>query len=289
LMYHFNKFNDIETIREMYRKIFDVTLGRSEKSLNAYFSCLRNKERTKVVVMDLSGSYKALVRKHFPTALISADRFHVIRLLIHRFLECWKILDPEGRQNRGLLSLFRRKPSNLSIFQELNLRRYLRSKPGLEALYDFKNEIYTLLMQRGVQKKQMREIIEKYFEIIKLLKNSGFYPLISLAKTFESWQEEILRMLRFSRSNACTEGFHNKMEKISRVAYGFRNFKNYRSMITAHLPLGQFENYLKDRHAEEYNGIDDDMPDAFDEWVVELNTDDWIKYGNEYAEATHEN
>jgi hypothetical protein len=28
-----------------------------------------------------------------------------------------------------------------------------------------------------------------------------------------------------------TEGFHNKMELISRQAYGFRNFENYRMRV----------------------------------------------------------
>jgi transposase len=31
-------------------------------------------------------------------------------------------------------------------------------------------------------------------------------------------------MWRFKKSNGMTEGFHNKMELISRRAYGFRNF-----------------------------------------------------------------
>jgi transposase len=31
--------------------------------------------------MDLAAHYRALVRKHFPQALIVADRFHVIRLI----------------------------------------------------------------------------------------------------------------------------------------------------------------------------------------------------------------
>lgn len=60
---------------------------------------------------------------------------------------------------------------------------------------------------------------------------SNEFESVSLAKTFESWQEEILRMLRFSRTNAATEGFHNTMERISRVAYGFRNFRNYRLRV----------------------------------------------------------
>jgi transposase len=58
--------------------------------------------------MDLAASYRALVRKHFPQARIVADRFHVIRIVNHHFLACWKELDPDGARNRGLLSLMRR-------------------------------------------------------------------------------------------------------------------------------------------------------------------------------------
>ncbi|MEI6056695.1 MAG: transposase, partial [Lentisphaerota bacterium] len=33
--------------------------------------------------------------------------------------------------------------------------------------------------------------------------------------------------------NSITEGFHTKMEMISRRAYGFRNFENYRLRVRA--------------------------------------------------------
>lgn len=29
--------------------------------------------------------------------------------------------------------------------------------------------------------------------------------------------------------------------------------------------------------------LDDDFPEAFDEWLCDLEPDDWIKYGNQYA------
>jgi transposase len=38
-------------------------------------------------------------------------------------------------------------------------------------------------------------------------------------------------MWRFTRNNGITEGFHNKMETINRVAYGFRNFENHRLRV----------------------------------------------------------
>jgi transposase len=36
---------------------------------------------------------------------------------------------------------------------------------------------------------------------------------------------------RFTRNNASTEGFHNKMEVLQRQAYGSRNFQNYRLRV----------------------------------------------------------
>ena len=72
---------------------------------------------------------------------------------------------------------------------------------------------------------------EKVSPIEEMAKESSFKQLNSLADTLTSWQEEILRMLRFSKSHGITEGFHNKMENISRVAYGFRNFQNYRLRV----------------------------------------------------------
>jgi len=38
-------------------------------------------------------------------------------------------------------------------------------------------------------------------------------------------------MWRFTKNNGITEGFHNKMEMISRRAFGFRNFENYRLRV----------------------------------------------------------
>ena len=54
-----------------------------------------------------------------------------------------------------------------------------------------------------------------------------------LAYTLQSWLEPIVRMWRFSKSNGITEGFHTKMEMISRRAFGFRNFENYRMRVFA--------------------------------------------------------
>ena len=61
----------------------------------------------------------------------------------------------------------------------------------------------------------------------------GLEAMKTLSETLEAWLEEIVRMWRFTRSNGITEGFHRKMKLIKRVAYGFRNFENYRLRVIA--------------------------------------------------------
>lgn len=45
-----------------------------------------------------------------------------------------------------------------------------------------------------------------------------------------------------------------------------------------------FEDFLKERHVEDYHGTDDDMPEAFDSWLCDLGADDWIELGNNYGD-----
>jgi len=81
--------------------------------LDSYFLSLEGKERVRIVCLDLAAVYRSIVRKHFPKAVIVADRFHVIRLINQHLLACWREIDPIGSKHRGLLSLMRRHRHNL--------------------------------------------------------------------------------------------------------------------------------------------------------------------------------
>ena len=43
------------------------------------------------------------------------------------------------------------------------------------------------------------------------------------------------------------------------------------------------ENFLRAEHAKQYTGTDDDMPDAFEDWVGNLEADDWIDLMVDYT------
>jgi transposase len=211
--------------------VFDVKLGRSEASLRRYLKGLRGRDNVQVMVMDLSETYRSIARKYFPNATIVADRFHVVRLINHHFLRVWQQHDPEGRKNRGLISLMRRHQWHLKDEQHANLMRYLADYPVLQQLYVAKQRLVRLMLLKTLTAKRARAKIPQLFELLGQLRDS---PLRILAKTLTSWLEPIVAMWRFSKSNGITEGFHNKMEMISRRAYGFRNFENYRLRVLTH-------------------------------------------------------
>jgi transposase len=208
-----------------------VTLGRSEKALEPFLRNLPGKEGVWVICMDLAEHYRAIARKHFPRALIVADRFHVIRLVNQHFITAWAHLDPQGRKSRGLLSLVRRHPENLKPPQVLRLREYLDRHPVFAAVYAFKQKLVRLLLFKTINQRKAKRLIPIFLRYIEELKASPLPSLATLGQTLWDWREEIARMWRFKKSNGITEGFHNKMEMISRRAYGFRNFENYRLRV----------------------------------------------------------
>lgn len=44
-----------------------------------------------------------------------------------------------------------------------------------------------------------------------------------------------------------------------------------------------FEDFLADKHAEQYQGLDDEMPDDCDDWMGDLTADELIEYGEKYG------
>ena len=212
-------------------KVYDVVLGRSEASLEAYFQRLEGKPDVLVVCMDLSSPYRALVQRFFPNARIVADRFHVIGIINHHFLACWREIDPTGSRNRGLLSLMRRHRHNLTPVQQEKLAAYLLAHPALEVIYRFKQRLCYLLLKKHRNREQCADLAPRFLRAIYQLRHAGLAQLVQLGETLNSWAEEIVAMWRFTRNNGITEGFHNKMELISRQAYGFRNFENYRLRV----------------------------------------------------------
>ena len=214
-------------------RVFDVVPGRSVGALESYVRQLKGRERVKVVCIDLSSPYRALIKRYFPKAKIVADRFHVVRLVYQHFLELIRSISPEVTRHRGLLACLRRPRSRLRADQLERLQALIARYPPLAPILELREQLCTLLNHKTQTKRQCRGHARELLKLISRLEGSQLAALQSLAHTLRQWSEPIAAMWRFTKNNAITEGFHRKMKLIQRRAYGFRNFHHYRLRVIA--------------------------------------------------------
>jgi transposase len=214
-------------------RVFDISPGRSEAELADFLQTLRGREKVKVVCIDLSNTYRSMIRRWFPNAAIVADRFHAVRLAGLHLMRVARQLCPELGWNRSWLGVLRMRSDRLDPEQRQRLKRLFQLHPPLEAVYAMKEKLCHLLCLKHLTKQSCRQRIPQLLQAIATLRQSGFEPALTLAKSLSEWIEEIIRMWRFTRNNGITEGFHRKMKLIQRRAYGFRSFENYRLRVIA--------------------------------------------------------
>ena len=214
-------------------RVFDISPGRSEPELAGYLQRLRGRDKVRVVCIDLSNSYRSMIRRWFPRAAIVADRFHAIRLVGLHLLRLARQLCPTLGWNRSWLGLLRSRADRLDPVQRQRLERLFAQQPALQGIYELKERLCALLRLKKQSKAACLRHIPELLGIIQTLRSSGLEAAATLGKSLSEWTEEIVRMWRFTRNNGITEGFHRKMKLIQRRAYGFRSFSNYRLRVIA--------------------------------------------------------
>ena len=71
--------------------------------------------------------------------------------------------------------------------------------------------------------------VKQYQEKYNL--EANYEVLQDCAKTYSHWIEEIRNSLLVPYSNGVMEGYNNKIKVLKRVAFGFRNFENFKARI----------------------------------------------------------
>ena len=227
-------FQSVTTLCDIKNhRVFDIVQGRSAKAIKGYLMGLKGRKKVKMVCIDLSSSYRRLIRECFPNARIVSDRFHVVRIVQHHFMELFKQICPEIERDRGMLAALRKKTENLTDYQRERLHQLLKSYAALKAIYEQQLKVLRLMRVKSANHRYARTLSRRFIELIQELKQSGFESMLTLANTLEKWAEPIACMWRFAKNNGVTEGFHRKMKLIQRRAYGFRNFNNYRLRVIA--------------------------------------------------------
>lgn len=76
------------------KRLMELVEGKTASELRAALEYIPGRENVRWVSLDMSDSYRSIVRSFFPNAQLVADKFHVLRLItpaIHRALHALEL------------------------------------------------------------------------------------------------------------------------------------------------------------------------------------------------------
>lgn len=223
-------FKEFATIFVDYNnnRIREATLGRSVDELELSRAAeIKGRENVKNVVIDMSAPYKKFVKNHFPNALITVDKFHLIKLFNHTLnkirIEIMKHPIFIRSKRTPMRRLYLTRSDRLNWEQRRVVAQINGTFSELEEIYLFKERMHTIYNIRGY--KRAKKAFTKLTDDMAL---SGRTQVQSLRRTLMKWKVEILNYFKTRITNGKTEGYNRKAKLIQRKAYGYRNFENYR-------------------------------------------------------------
>ena len=213
------------------RRILDILPDRRGSTIQSYLRSFSNRQDVQYVVMDMNQGYRDIARAFFPQAKIVIDRFHVARYCT------WAMDDVRRAVQKHLL------PASRQHFKRsrrlLIARRALLSeedRAAVDVMLHFSERLYQAYALKELffqfmdakSSSTAAELLSKWFDAYDRLQLPEFSPCRRMLK---NWKPYILNAFDCPYSNAFTEGCNNAIKALKRVAFGFRNFSNFRARI----------------------------------------------------------
>lgn len=204
------------------RRLFEVALGKDSRSLFEQLKHIPGRENVKVIVMDMSDSYRALVKLLFPNAQIIADKFHVLRLMSPALIKLRRQIHGH-RKDLRYRRLLLTNERTLDYDVRYELWRYLEQHPKLQELHRWKERLHEFYRTKG-----LKRATQSYNRLIRDLSQSTLEEAQRLRRTLEHWKDALLLYFEKRFTNGLTEALNGRAKLLQRRASGYRSFKNYR-------------------------------------------------------------
>lgn len=215
--------------------------GRKAEVLDTYYQSLghENCAKMETVAMDGAKTYISSTENYAVNALIVLDRFHATQKANNAADQVRRDELGKARKNENeeLIELTNCKQrfillknrSKLSERQAVTLERLCEiNQPIYKALLLKESFLQTYFLNTAEEaKKHLEEWIEQ-----ALL--SGLKPFIELAYSVAGKVQYILNWFTKKISSAISEGFNNKIKRLKRMAYGYKDVYYFRLKIHQH-------------------------------------------------------
>lgn len=204
------------------KRLRELAFGKLKGEVIPQITMIEGRENVRNVVLDMSDSYRSLVKEFFPNARLIADKFHVLRLVTPA-LNKYRVAITGDKRTLPIRKLLLRPRHKLLYYERDALDRWLSQHSDLNEIYRAKEALYNFYRIKGLNR--ARYVLTK---ITDALAHSKLKELKRLRRTLMAWREEILAYFETRLTNARTEGFNNVAKLVQKRAYGYRSFKNYR-------------------------------------------------------------
>ena len=239
--YHRYLTNVIDTDK---RLVIWNAKGRKAEVLDGYYTGLGPEKCAKIASVALNGArtYISSTRRYAVNALIVYDRFHVMQKLNHaidavRKEELRKARKTDDKQLVELTNCRQR-------FILLKHKNKLTDKQHhfLRTLCEINQPIYEamLLKEDFLQFYQCRDkvVAERHLQHwLKQAANSSLTAFQTLAQSFQDKMQYLLNWFIQKISSSISAGFNNKINRLKRMAYGYRDIDYCRLKIHQHCGL----------------------------------------------------
>lgn len=215
--------------------------GRKAEVLDKYYESLgkENCEKIETVSMDGAKTYISSTRNYAINALIVLDRFHATQKVNNAVDQVRKNELRKARKNEDEELVQLTNCKQRFILLKKKAKRSERQSATLARLCDINQPIYTgmLLKERFLEIYDLKtddEAITYIYEWIDDALESGLKPFEEIAWSLVEKIEYILNWFISKRSSAISEGFNNKIKRLKRMAYGYRDIEYFKLKIHQH-------------------------------------------------------
>ena len=224
------KYNSI-VVDPKEKVVLDILPNRFENDLVKFFAQFPNKTQVKYFICDMNPHFRQVAKICFPQARIVADKYHVIRQVYWamekvRKNEQIKLSAHFRKYFKKSRNLLMKRQEKLSDDEKNQLSLMFEIAPRLADAYRLKNDFLTAIRSNSSQEGKQKLIDWLYS--VEVMDMPEFYDC---TKAFHNWFREILNSMDVPWTNGYIEGCNNKTKVLKRVAYGMRNFNNFRKRI----------------------------------------------------------
>ncbi|MBQ4289991.1 MAG: ISL3 family transposase [Clostridia bacterium] len=213
------------------KRILDILPDCRESRIYEYLQQFPNRNEVRYFVSDMRKDYISMAKNLFPNAKIVIDKFHVVRYctwaLENVRKRIQKSLHPDERKYfKRSRTLLLKRMNHLTPNGRESVIRMLRFQSDLRDAYLLKEKFYSFMDSKDSEEARKRLHEFGLFAAVTDLKE--FEPLFTVLR---NWSKYILNSFDTGYTNGFTEGCNNKIKVLKRIAFGYRNFNNFRQRI----------------------------------------------------------